>query len=328
MVEFVLGGQPVQGMPLAWTRGRALLLRRDGQILNFSPANATQLRKSAETFRALKSVDMRTPLLREFGPAFDVQFAGKFVVVHPKARNEPWAQQFDQLHRNFVHYYTSRGVGVAKTRFPLVAIVFPDRLGFLKYAAQEKAKLPPHCIGYYSNFTNRVVLYDQGASTRGVINSSLIIHEASHQVAFNVGIHHRGSPPPRWLSEGLGTMFEAPGVWNSQAHPNREDRINMSQLAAFRRYAPGRPAGSLASFVSNEWLFRTDVAAAYGESWALSFFLSETHPHAWANFLRITGNPKRDAQVDDAQLLQEFMSAFGADLRGLEAQYLRFMEQL
>lgn len=323
-IRMMLGNRPVEGMALSWSAERALLLRRDGQILAFSPADATDIQRAPDVFRALSSTDLRGPLLREFGPNFDVQLAGSYIVVHPKDRSVPWAKQFDALHRSFLHYFASRGLATAKPRFPLVAVVLPDRRAFLKYAARENAQLPAHCAGYYSNFSNRVVQYDHGEGN----NAELIIHEASHQVAFNTGLHHRGSPPPRWVSEGLGTMFEAPGVWNSVAHPSLKDRINRRQLEAFRKFLPDRPQGTLASFVSNDWLFRTNTPAAYAEAWALSFFLSETRPRAWANYLRITSSTKRNANPTSPELLQEFISAFGPDLKSLESRYLRYISQL
>ena len=123
-------------------------------------------------------------------------------------------------------------------------------------------------------------------------------------------------------------MFEARGVWNAAAHPSRADRINVGQLSAFRKHAAARPAGSLPSFVANDWLFRTNTAAAYGESWALSFFLSETRPQAWAQYLRRTGNVQRAATTTPQQRLDEFIQAFGPDLKMLESEFLRFMRDL
>ena len=41
--------------------------------------------------------------------------------------------------------------------------------------------------------------------------SDTIIHEATHQTAYNVGVHARFADQPRWLVEGLAMMFEAEG---------------------------------------------------------------------------------------------------------------------
>lgn len=326
MLELTVGGRAVIGMPLAWGAERALLLQADGQIVSLPTPDASLVQRMAEPFRAVDGPALREPLLREFGSAYDVSLAGPYVVVHPRGSQVAWAREFDQLYRNFLHYFARRGVATAKPRFPLVAVVFSSRDEFLRYAQREGANLPSGCAGYYSTFTNRVAQYGQAGGS--LADQTLIIHEASHQVAFNTGVHHRGSPPPRWLSEGLGTMFEARGVWNSGAYPARADRINAEQLAAFRRYRTRRAAGSLPEFLTGDRLFRSDSAGAYAESWALSFFLSESEPRGWARYLRITSDPSRPANPTPQRLLGEFEQAFGARLPMLEARYLRFMAQL
>ena len=324
MLQMQLGQRTIMGMALGWSDQRALVLQRDGQILEFSPGQARNIQRVSEPFRAMSAAEIKPRLLAEFGSHFQVQTAGSYVVVHPRGSREAWAQQFDMLHRSFLHYFRSRGIKTAKPRFPMVAVVLPDKLSFMRYAQRDGARVPDNCAGYYSNFTNRVVQYNQGTGQ----NLELIIHEASHQVAFNTGVHHRGSPPPRWLTEGLGTMFEARGVWNSSNYRELSDRINASQLAAFRQYLPQRPQGSLPSFIAGERLFRSNTAAAYGESWALSFFLSETRPRQWAYYLKLTSDVRRASNIGPTELLHEFMTAFGSDLKMLEMQFLRYIEQL
>ena len=49
-------------------------------------------------------------------------------------------------------------------------------------------------------------------------NADTIIHEAAHQTAFNTGVHTRCGDSPRWLVEGLGTMFEARKVRAQRRH--------------------------------------------------------------------------------------------------------------
>ena len=48
---------------------------------------------------------------------------------------------------------------------------------------------------------------------------STIVHEATHQIAFNCGLHTRLSDCPRWFSEGIAMYFETPDLrsakgWN------------------------------------------------------------------------------------------------------------------
>src|SRR5262245_25975677 len=55
----------------------------------------------------------------------------------------------------------------------------------------------------------------------GAIEASLkdtMLHEATHQAAFNAGLHTRIGENPKWVVEGLATVFEAPGVRNAGAN--------------------------------------------------------------------------------------------------------------
>ena len=86
----------------------------------------------------------------------------------------------------------------------------------------------------------------------GRTNADTIIHEATHQTAFNVGIHNRFADQPQWLVEGLATMFEARGVWNSPSYHTLKDRINDGRLADFRAGLNKRQPGTLANLVASD----------------------------------------------------------------------------
>ena len=201
-----------------------------------------------------------------------------------------------------------------------------------EYVQQTEGTVPPPgVVGFYSPQTNRVLLYDvthgQAADADWQQNASTIIHEATHQMAFNTHIHNRAAVPPRWAGEGLAMLFEAPGVWNAQQYPLAKDRINQGRLSAFREYAGGqRPEGSLPLFVQNsERLFSAAPAAAYCEAWALTFFLSETEPAKYLQYLARTAAREPLREYSAKERLQEFTDVFGTDLKMLEARYLRFI---
>src|SRR5262249_36583873 len=55
-------------------------------------------------------------------------------------------------------------------------------------------------------------LADGSLHAAGSIEATLkdtMIHEATHQVAFNTGLHSRIGESPKWIVEGLATVFEA-----------------------------------------------------------------------------------------------------------------------
>jgi hypothetical protein len=275
---------------------------------------------------------MRGQLTSEFGRSYEVTGTGHFLVVHPRGEAKQWADQFEQLYRNFSHYFSVRGLQLRTPQFPLVAIVWRDRIEFLKAASREGAKLPNGALGYYSQRTNRIMLYDQsgGKKTASLVSPTMatVIHEATHQTAYNTGVHNRFGQCPRWVVEGLGTMFESPGVWNSHRYTRQADRIDQNRLASFRQYLKRRPANAIADLVASDRAFQQDVEGAYAESWALTFYLVETQPQQYCQFLQKTAAAPDFRVYTGGQRLADFQAAFRRDLQLLDAHFLRYMKSL
>jgi len=333
-VELELDGQIIQGTPLEWSNRDVTLLRRDGYLLNFPPSKAKNYRKVSDVFQSYSQGELRTQLAFEFGRNFEVSGTGNYLVVHPRGQRDKWAARFEQLYRSFVHYFAARGFRTERLQFPLVAIVFPTERDFQHYASKTGAPLVQGTLGYYSTPTNRILLYD--VTTGGShdnrdwhVNADTIIHEAAHQTAFNIGVHSRYALPPRWVAEGLGTMFEAPGVWNSRRHPQQSDRINKGRMLAFQRYSLSRrKKGSLPEFVSSDRMFQSDPEGAYAEAWALTFFLAETRPRQYVQYLTQIAAVPKFTVYRSPDRLRDFSDTFGSNLELLESHYLRFIADL
>jgi hypothetical protein len=178
-----------------------------------------------------------------------------------------------------------------------------------------------------------VTLYDQGAGQSSrrtwLENDATIIHEATHQMAFNTGVHNRFAPTPSWLAEGLGTMFEAQGVWNWLSYPDRRDRVNRPRLAEFRHWLKnGRKKGDFAQLLGSDRQFQANPSAAYAESWAWVFFLTETYPQKFAEYVRRVAARNDFEDYPLAQRMADFTTVFGGDLRMLEKHFLDFIGTL
>jgi hypothetical protein len=215
-----------------------------------------------------------------------------------------------------------------------VAIVWQRQSDFARYASSIGSPVSSNILGFYSPITNRVLLYDQGGGGAGNSrtwrqNEATIIHEATHQMAFNIGVHNRFTTTPKWLAEGLGTMFEAPGVWDWRSHPNQKDRINRDRLTQFRQWVKvGRKPGAFVNLISSDRQFQTNPAAAYAEAWAWVFFLTETHPRKFAEYVARTAARGDFEDYSMARRLSDFTTVFGDDLRLLESHFLRFIAGL
>ena len=325
-----LRGKHIEGLPLLWSQDH-VLLARDGRVWNFKPEEIDDVRQTSSAFHGFSAAEVRARLAAELGKSFEISGTGHYLVAHVPGQRDYWSKRFEDLYRSFVHYFRVRGFKLDEPAFPLVAIVFRNQDDFLAYARRDGAQLGANVLGYYSPLSNRISLFDIGGGRANTAdwqeNAATIIHEAAHQTAFNTGIHRRFGAAPRWLIEGLGTMFEAQGVWDSTHHTSRPSRYNRGRLAQYQRLLASRPENSLQELLASDRPFQSNVDRAYAEAWALSFFLVETRPKKYSELLARTAARPAFTRYDAAERLADFTAIFGGNLRHLEAEYLRFMAQ-
>jgi hypothetical protein len=339
MIKLKLDGQWIEGQPLDWSKDRVDLLGCDGQLWQLDQGRATDFSKTADRFQPVAPSQLRATLLRELGGNFEVSGTSHYMVAHKAGQRDKWAPRFEELYRSFVHYFSVRGFKPRKPAFPLVGIVCRNRSELHRYTTARGLAAPVDLLGYYELKSNRIALYDMaqratdrqggGDSDTWQENAAVIIHEATHQTAFNTGIHSRVTRPPLWVAEGLATMFEEPGLYDSRNHANREDRINQGRLDVFRQsVATGRHEGLIRATVASDELFRSNPAPAYAGAWALTFYLAETQPLKYTKYLALTAQKRSSADYTGPQRLGDFTSIFGNDWRMLEARLSRFMSGL
>jgi hypothetical protein len=249
-------------------------------------------------------------------------------VTHPKGQRDRWAQRFEDLYRSFVHYFSVRGVRLDTPPFLLVGIVCRNQAEFVRIAQSRGTSVSGDVLGYYSQESNQIILFDMEGRNEAAWqeNSAVIIHEATHQIAFNTGIHSRCVPTPAWVVEGLATVFEAPGVYDPHNHTRPADRINQGRLESFRKgIAPHHRPEVLTMIVASDELFRADPGFAYAEAWALTHFLIETQPKRYIEYLKRTAARPPFKESTEAERKADFTAVFGSDWRMFEARFMRFM---
>ncbi|MEM1303831.1 MAG: DUF1570 domain-containing protein [Planctomycetota bacterium] len=339
MFRATIDGQTLEGRPLVWSKTEMHLLGRDGRLHAFDPRRATDAAKTSPAFRGYTDAEMRKALYREFnatgsGDAFDFTSTGHYLVVHPKGEGGQWAGRFEQVYRALGNYLRVRGFSAAKPAYPLVAIVLHDESQYRRFTAKSGTRLLPGALGHYSHASNRVVLYDQTRSRGGSAgdwqdNADTIIHEATHQVAFNIGVHSRTADCPYWAPEGLAMLFESRGVWDPKSFDRARDRVNQGRLDDFRYFTKeGRPPFPLAEFVASDTPFKRNGAAAYAQAWALTFYLAETRPREYSRYLKRTAARRPFSSYPAAARVADFRDAFGGDLDVLTANWVRWMDAI
>jgi hypothetical protein len=164
------------------------------------------------------------------------------------------------------------------------------------------------------------------ATVEGDLHST-IVHETTHQVAFNTGLHSRIGETPKWVIEGLATMFEAPGIHDSRSG-SPMTRINRSRYLWFENYLKHRRRPhSLKDFISTDDMYASSTLDAYAEGWALTFFLAETRHTSYGRYLKSLVARNQLLVYTEEERVADFRRAFG-NMRTLESDYVKFYENL
>jgi hypothetical protein len=328
MMRAVVDGRTLEGQPLAWDDNVIMLLGRDGALYEFNPADAKHSKKTAQAYTGYSSGEMQALARTEFGRRFDISISTHYVVVRPRGRGGEWVRRLEALYSGFTSYMNVRGFKIAEPPTHLLAIVFPSREEYYEYSADQGVTLSKNTVGHYSSQSNRIYMYDEGDPAEWSNSAETIIHEATHQAAYNVGVHRRFAEQPQWVVEGLAMMFEAPGVWSAASLHTQADRINRYRLDFFRAAASKRPKDWLTRIVASDEPFESGVLDAYAGAWVLSFYLCETRPQEYSAYLARVAARKAFTIYPTRERMSDFTAAFGDDLALLSAQVDRFIADL
>lgn len=169
-------------------------------------------------------------------------------------------------------------------------------------------------------------------AARAGINTDLretLVHEATHQLGYNLGLHNRTGRNSKWIVEGLATVFETPGMETHATDRDAKKRVNEGWLYGFRKFIDGkRPEAFLETFIRDDRFFETSMSNAYAQAWALSFWLIETRPRAYATFLQKMASADVAKRLTPDTRVRLFKEAFGDNLILLDAEMLRYYARL
>lgn len=353
-VEFVQNGRSriVEGRVLGETSDGGFLI--EGKDRQLWIVEAKDVRKrdfdGSASFVPYTKSQLTTQLLRELPNGFRTYETAHFLIAYntSKAYAQWCGALYERLFRAFHNYWKKRGFKLERSG-PLIAVVFRDRASFERYARDELGDAAKSVIGYYSLKTNRITSFDLtgvgGTSVRNTTNQrqinallqrpdaertvATVIHEATHQLAFNSKLQTRYADIPVWLSEGLAIYFETPDL-GSRKGWRTIGAVNKVRYQHMMQYLPHRPNDSLESLLVNDNRFRQVQTAqdAYGEAWALCYFLLNRYPKQFKTYLELMNKKERLGQDSPEQRLTDFQSSFGDDLRSLDHQFKRFISTI
>ena len=194
--------------------GGVVMLTRDGRLLTATPEQLKSKRSLDREFTPLEAGELEKQLKEEFGDDFTVTQTKHFTICSQAGkRYSQWCGYlFERLYMVLHNYWDDKAHPLHEPEVPLIAVIFKDRANFEQYASQILGDGAAATHGFYSIQSNRMVLYDLTAAPnerpaytdadilfklrKSPFNVATVIHECTHQIAFNVGLHTRFADNP------------------------------------------------------------------------------------------------------------------------------------
>jgi len=337
-----------QGRVLTEAQDGGLLLQtRDGRLWTIEPSQLVGREPQSETFRPWTFEELARELRTQLGERFEVVTTRHYVVA--TSAGKPYAQWcaalFERLLAAFTNYWKQRGLELTEPEFPLVAVVLRNEREFASFATSDVGPHVASAKGYYSIEHNRIVLYDLTAGDRGAaaspaeiarrvaaspFNIATVIHEATHQMAFNSGLHTRLADNPLWVTEGMAMFFETPDLTSKSGWKTVGQVNDLRQRQFLEALAKRRPAGALRRLLESDQRFTDPEQSgdAYAEAWALTYFLAKTRPREYVAYLRRLGEKPRLVWDEPRERVQLFSETFGDNLDQFDSEFVRYVRRL
>jgi len=334
--------------------GRYLFEDEFGELRSFDAADVISVEPAPDV--ALEDVRKRISkkLLEEFGKEFSVKSTEHYLFVYDTSEGYvDWcARLFESLEDGFRRFAAKNELKLKERVEPMVVVVFASKFEFVKYASKETSAADK-VAAYYNMQTNRVVLYDlsetegtSGASTKrrrelletreflsrpnAAFNTATIVHEATHQIAFDRGLFHRFGPVALWSIEGLSLLFETPNGKASQGGWGYRSSFptNERQLALFKNFANTTRQQDPIRDLIRQSAFNNDIQGSYSTSWALFYYLYKKQPKELAKYLTEVASKPPCLVYAPEERVADFEKYFGDDWEKLTKNLLRFVRKL
>lgn len=331
--------------------GFVVIEQNDGHLRTIPEKRILQIEKLDEEFKYLTPKAFAERLLTEAGPAFR-SLAGKhfLIIYNTSDAYATWCSKlFESLYDGFDKYQLRRDYNLREPELPMPVLLFSNREQFADYAGRDM----PDSTGiaaYYNRVTNRVVLYDLSEEETGrsaqrrqkptwqqideflsrpqaAFNVATMIHEATHQIAFNRKMFLRTGPYPLWLAEGLSMFFETPDAgashgWSRRTSASRPNTLRLSQL---RQYIARAPADPIRDIIREE-RFMERLVDSYAMSWGLFYYLNNKEPKKLAEYIVLISKKTPYAVYSPQERLADFESVFGDDWDKFHKSFGKFLD--
>ncbi|MEM9352574.1 MAG: DUF1570 domain-containing protein [Planctomycetota bacterium] len=332
--------------------GSLLLATDEGGLWPISADSIEERTSDSAPLVRLDGDQLGARLREELGENFQLHDSKNYIVCFNTTQAyAKWCSSLlERLQKAFISFWKKKGCDIEQPEEPLAVLVFGDRRSYERYAKQDLGGSVGNAIGYYSLQTNRIVMYDLTGSQslrrqtnrRGKLQDitallrqpaaeplvATVVHEATHQIAYNCGLQKRYVDNPVWLSEGMAMYFETPDL-----RSNRSWRgiglVNYARWDLFVQNDRAGKNGTLKDLIASDDRFRNGRTAvdAYAEAWAWNYFLIKWRGKDYVDYLD-TLRAKPLLRYDSpAQRVADFEKHFG-DLAELEEEFVRRMRRI
>jgi hypothetical protein len=342
----------VSGRVLVEASDGGMLLQSDeGEIWIIEGKDVVDRKHTDRPFVAASAEEIGKRLLAKAPADFRIYTTPHYVVCYDTSREyAQWTSSLlERLYKAFTNYWEHQKLDIHEPEFPLVCLLFADRSSYVTAFGDEmNGGNPGGIIGFYSIRSNRVNMYDltgleslhgDRRGSMAEINELLsqpaaepsvatIVHEATHQIAFNCGLQTRFANIPRWLCEGMAMYFETPDLSSSRGW-HGIGKVNYPRLETFQRNLGDWQPGTLENLITaDERLLNPQTAGnAYADAWALNYFLIKYHSKEYTQYIKLLATKPPILEDDAAARLREFKQCFG-ELAPLERDFQQRMSRI
>lgn len=290
-------------------------------------------------------------MCRQAGPAARWRYSPHFIVVYTSDTRlaDELRERLEAVYQAHLRLSQKLGVPLRRPAYKLEVYLFASHQEFMGLAA-DRAKLPEKELGFYDPASNRCFFFDLSTypplaalqaeveqtdpaprsrllsrlqRRREALLSSVVQHEAAHQIQFNLGLIPSFQDVPTWLAEGLAMLFEP--TFDSAGQPR--EPTNAYRLYEFKKLygSTTRTPPDLGRFLIDEQAWCG--GPCYPLAWAVTAYLQQEHPDGLAALLRSLATGGR-FPVDPSgrrALLEEWFGPI--DQRWIERFYATIMHQ-
>ena len=335
-------GQPVVARLHGQHEGTTALILPDGQL-----GIPNMLVPTNEPFQPFTAEELLARLQK--GPLgdFQVHQTAHYLIFYQSSRAfaEASGRWLEDLYRRLLDAFRKHEMAVHDTEFPLVAVIYRTERDF-----RASKRVDPEVQAVYEIGTNRIYFYetsehDENAPELSALRKpQTVVHEGTHQVLQNIGVHPRLSAWPIWLVEGLAEYCSTPASSRKGGKPTWDGlgMINGLHMATIRELEdplsvairgddaqskalvrePGKPL--VECLVRKTHLTPTEYALA----WAMTHYLAFKRQDDFVAYLKAMSQiPPLEPRTPEDHLA-EFRKAFGSDLVKIDKTIDRYLKNL